>query len=229
MGFLTRMARLAHRWLKKWLNFKDDRGTTLQPPVSPTLQQPYEHQLALQRQQIEFYQKQNEELKRSNQDLLNLAKQLSAHPQTITIQVSNQAMAENSTPNISASSGSFVNTGSMNLTGSTINLGEISGTVTNTLQQLQEASEPAAQTLADLLKELQNAIESTPDLDDKNKAKALKYVDALGKLGNDRTNPTLQEIAETAWDALTGILSKAAQLVPLADTLLPSIQNLLGL
>jgi hypothetical protein len=138
-------------------------------------------------------------------------------------------MADNSPPNISASGGSFVNTGSMNLTGSTINLGEISGTVTNTLQQLQETAEPEAQTLADLLKELQAAIESTPDLDDKNKAKALKYVDTLGKLGTDRHNPTLQESAETAWDALTGILGKTAQLVPLANTLLPTIQSLLGL
>jgi len=160
---------------------------------------------------------------------MSLAKQLSAQPQNITIQVSNQAMAENSTSNISASGGSFVNTGEMNLTGSTINLGEISGTVTNTLQQLQDTAEPTAHTLADLLKELQSAIETTSDLDDKSKGKALKYVDALGKLGNDRNNPTLQEAAGMAWDALTGLLGKAAELVPIADTLLPPIQKLLGL
>lgn len=47
-------------------------------------------------------------------------------------------MAEHSTPNINASGGSFVNTGEMNLTGSTINLGKMSGTTPHPLQPLQE-------------------------------------------------------------------------------------------
>ena len=138
-------------------------------------------------------------------------------------------MADHQSPSIATNGGSFVNTGEINLTSSTINLGEISGTVTNTLQQLQDSPEPAVNTLGSLLQALQKAIQDEPDLEDKTKAKALKHLQSLAQLGNDRSDSTLQEKAETAWDALTGILGKAMKLAPIAETVLPQIQTLLGL
>ena len=74
----------------------------------------------------------------------------------------------------------------------------------------------------------QTAVQNEPDLDDKTKAKALKHLESLAQLGNDRSDSTLQEKAETAWDALTGILGKTIKLAPIVETVLPQIQTLLG-
>jgi hypothetical protein len=204
------------RWVRAWLRQRLlNLLHPLDPPTFPppsgrsgtvdALKERYEVEITLTNQQLQIYQQQNKAL-------LEILK----------------IMAENPTPNISASSGSFVNTGEMKLTGSTINLGEISGTVTNTLQQMQDSTEPTVKTLANLLQQLQTAVQNEPDLDDKTKAKALKHLESLAQLGNDRSDSTLQEKAETAWDALTGILGKTIKLAPIVETVLPQIQTLLG-
>jgi gas vesicle protein len=61
--------------------------------------------------------------------------------------------------------------GDFNASGSALNLGDISGTVTNTLDQLQTANHPNALQLADLLQQLQTTINDELTLPPKTKPK----------------------------------------------------------
>ncbi|NET58378.1 MAG: hypothetical protein F6K47_20150 [Symploca sp. SIO2E6] len=116
-----------------------------------------------------------------------------------------------------------------NLTG--VAGGDISGTVTNTISQLSESELPEAPTLANLLKQLKKAITS-PDfgLSEKDKKKALKHLDTIGKLGVERNNSNLREMAENSMDALPTILKRGAGLFDIElDEILDNIQSLLGM
>ena len=115
------------------------------------------------------------------------------------------------------------------ISGSVINLGEISGNVSNTINQLQESKEANTSELADLLKQLQSSINSEDNgLDDKDKAKALKYIDAIGKLGSKQNDLTLRENADTALDALSAIVGKVSSLFGSAKPLIDSVKAILG-
>jgi hypothetical protein len=104
--------------------------------------------------------------------------------------------------------------------------GDISGTVTNTIGQLEASPESEALQLADLLKQLQTAItREDSGLSQKDQEKALKYIDILGKLGNDRQNPDLLEKAEAALDALPTIAKRGAGLIEFAEKHLPTITS----
>ncbi|NEQ70781.1 MAG: pentapeptide repeat-containing protein [Symploca sp. SIO2D2] len=126
--------------------------------------------------------------------------------------------------------------GGENLTG--VAGGDISGTVTNTINQLTESESPEAPTLADLLKQLQQAIAS-PDsgLSEKDKKKALRHLDTIGKLGVERNNSDLRSMAEDAMDALPTILKQGTGLIEFLkghfdvelDAILDNIQRLLGM
>lgn len=102
--------------------------------------------------------------------------------------------------------------------------GDISGTLTLTIGQLEASKAPEALKLADLLKQLKTAIEK-PDagLDKKDQEKALKHVDAIGKLGNDPKNPDLLEKAGDALDALPTIIKRGNGLMEFAEKYLPTI------
>ncbi len=122
-----------------------------------------------------------------------------------------------------------------NLTG--VAGGDISGTVTNTINQLSESESPEAPTLEDLLKQLQTAIASQDSgLSEKEQKKALKHLDTIGKLGIDRNNSNLQEMAENALDALPTILQRGTGLMEFLkthfnvelDEILDNIQNILN-
>jgi len=58
----------------------------------------------------------------------------------------------------------------------------ISGTVTNTIQQLRETNQPEAPQLAELLEELQKAVESSTELAEPDKDKALGYLNQIGEM-----------------------------------------------
>ncbi|NES18255.1 MAG: hypothetical protein F6K41_04820 [Symploca sp. SIO3E6] len=122
-----------------------------------------------------------------------------------------------------------------NLTG--VAGGDISGTVTNTINQLTESESPEAPTLADLLKQLQAAIASQDSgLSEKDKKKALKHLDTIGKLGVERNNSDLREMAENAMDALPTILKRGTGLMEFLkthfdielDEILDNIQGILN-
>ncbi len=112
--------------------------------------------------------------------------------------------------------------------------GDISGTVTVTIEQLQQATTPEAVELADALKQLQIAIQQpSAGLSDKDKEKALKHLEAIGKLGQDKGNPDLLEKAADALDALPTVMKRGAGLAEFCERQLPTItaivRKLLGL
>jgi len=73
--------------------------------------------------------------------------------------------------------------------------------------------------LADLLKQLQTAIQQDDSgLNQKDKEKALKHLNAIGKLGSDRNNSDLKEMAENALDALPTILKRGTGLLKFVET-----------
>jgi uncharacterized protein YjbI with pentapeptide repeats len=122
--------------------------------------------------------------------------------------------------------------GDFNASGSALNLGDISGTVTNTLQQLQTANHPNAPQLADLLQQLQLAINDEPELPPEGKAEALTEVNVLAEAGKNPQKETQQKKANTALEILKSTiaaLTPTASLVKACSELLPAIAKLLGL
>ncbi|MCC3450768.1 MAG: hypothetical protein JGK04_24510 [Microcoleus sp. PH2017_39_LGB_O_B] len=127
------------------------------------------------------------------------------------------------------SSSKNINVGG-DVTGSTLNIGEISGIVTNTIGQLPASPQSDKPGIKELLTELQTAIEADTNLSDKNKAVALKQVKSLAEVGKNPQESTMQEAGETAMTMLKGILAglpSAATLVEACSKLLPAIASLL--
>jgi hypothetical protein len=102
---------------------------------------------------------------------------------------------------------------------------DINGIVTTSINQLHDMNEPKKSQLADLLKQLKTAIEQS-DLDEKDKVKALKHINAIAKHACNQSNSDVQEATETALDALTGIFGKANELLKSYLPLLQQIQLL---
>jgi len=86
--------------------------------------------------------------------------------------------------------------------------------------------------IKELLEQLKAAIESEPNLNDQNKAKALKLVEKLAVAGKAPQEEAMKENADTAVLALKGMisgLSDAAKLAEAGKTLLPMIAHVFGL
>lgn len=131
---------------------------------------------------------------------------------------------------IATGSGSFINTGNQTITGSPINLGTISGNVTNTLNQL--ATQPQTQAIADHLKQLQTAIETDPNLPELDKADALEQVGILAEASQNPTKPETETLTRKAMKLLKGTIEavpKAASFIEACTKLLPLISKAMGL
>ncbi|MBD2472662.1 hypothetical protein [Nostoc sp. FACHB-145] len=126
--------------------------------------------------------------------------------------------------------GDITNVG--NIAGSTgIAVGRQASATVNITNQLQNSSNPEAQKLGKLLEQLQIEIQKEDsELTQKDRDKALKHLQNIGKFGDDRENSDLRDNAETALDALPTILSQGAGFNKTRiDTLLTSIKENLGL
>lgn len=111
-----------------------------------------------------------------------------------------------------------------------INLGELSGSVTNTINQIPTPTKAGEPDIKALLMQLQQLIEKEEQLQPERKAKALKQVEALAEAGKKPEEG--KEKAENAIDILKGIISglpTATQLVEGLTKLLPAITALFGL
>ncbi|WP_228036476.1 hypothetical protein [Dolichospermum flos-aquae] len=120
--------------------------------------------------------------------------------------------------------------GDFNASGQALNLGEISGTITNTINELPPSPTPEKPGIKELLKQLQTAIETDTDLTPKDKEKTLKQVKALAEAAQNPQEK--QDLADTAITMLKGILSglpTATKLVGECSKLLPLISGVLGL
>ncbi|WP_313887423.1 pentapeptide repeat-containing protein [Nodosilinea sp. LEGE 07088] len=110
-----------------------------------------------------------------------------------------------------------------------MNLGTISGNVTNSIAQLPDDSAEKAELKA-LLKQLQDAIEAEPALEPEDKAEALAQVQTLAEAGQKPEDGALQKAAKTAMKILKGTtagLSETTKLVAECTNLLPAISGLL--
>jgi hypothetical protein len=118
----------------------------------------------------------------------------------------------------------------LNAANSVVNLRDISGSVTNTIDQLQ-ATHQAAE-LVDLLRQLQHAIEADPDLKPDDKTEALEQVGTLAKAGENPQDSTLKKLAGTSIKVLKGTIAalpSTATIIKACSELLPVITKLLGL
>lgn len=97
-----------------------------------------------------------------------------------------------------------------------IGVGEVSGMVANSIEQLEDTQEPDNAQLATLLKELQAAIEADADLAPEDKAEVMAQMIALAKAGKNPEKVELHRMAKRALWILRGTLAglpNSAQLV----------------
>ncbi|MCC3445676.1 hypothetical protein [Microcoleus sp. PH2017_20_SFW_D_A] len=127
------------------------------------------------------------------------------------------------------SSSKNINVGG-DVTGSTLNIGEISGIVTNTIGQLPASPQSDKPGIKELLTELQTAIASETNLSDDDKAEALEQVKTLAEVGTNPQESTMKKAGKKAMTMLKGILAglpSAATLLEACSKLLPAIASLL--
>ncbi|MDB9375490.1 pentapeptide repeat-containing protein [Nodularia sphaerocarpa] len=181
----------------------------------------YKAQLQAKDNEIVIYRQQSADMKEIVSLLAN---------KPINVQVDNKLENKNMT-NSNDYSRKFENSGTLNNSGQ-INLGEISGTVTNTINELPSSPEPDKPGVKELLAQLQAAIEAEKDLPQEDKAEALEQVKTLAEAGKSPQEGAMQKAAKTAVKILKGTvasLPSATKLVEECSKLLPLISQLLGL
>jgi hypothetical protein len=107
----------------------------------------------------------------------------------------------------------------------------ISGTVNKTIGQLQDSNAPEASLLADLLKQLQTAIEADSNLETEEKNEVLEQIGKIAEAGKKPKEGEMQKIAKTASRTLKGMLVElphAANFVEACTKLLPLITKVFG-
>ena len=113
-----------------------------------------------------------------------------------------------------------------------LNLGTISGSVTNAINQLPDQPGSEQPSLKELLTQLQALIETETELAPEDKAEALEQVKTLAEAGQKPEDSGLQKVAKTAMKILKGTvsgLSETTKLVGECAKLLPAIAALLAL
>jgi len=109
-------------------------------------------------------------------------------------------------------------------------IGAISGSVTNTINQLPPSLDPNHLGIKELLFQLQAVIEAETNLSDEDKVEALEQVKTLAEAGQKPEDGILQKSAKTALKILKGTVSSlpdAAKLAEAGAKLLPLISGFL--
>jgi len=113
-----------------------------------------------------------------------------------------------------------------------LNLGTISGNVTNAINQLPDSSKSDEPGVKDLLRQLQEVIESDIELPPKGKETALTQVQVLAEVAQNPEQPEKKNMGSQAINLLKGaasFLPDTAKLAEACTKLLPLIAKLLGL
>ncbi len=113
-----------------------------------------------------------------------------------------------------------------NMTGVTVAGGDISGTVTVTIQQLRDSNTAEAPKLADLLTDLQKVINESTELTEEDKTKALQYIDTIGKFANNKED---HDMIGSAIDKIIKVVSKAAKLLTPVQAIAEGLRKILQL
>jgi uncharacterized protein YjbI with pentapeptide repeats len=199
------------------------------PDVARTFDSAYEKALPAAAQAL------LEAERRSKQDLIQLANKsidsISSVLSNLTIH--NTAMNHSQNPNVSTGDGSFYAGGDVTLSGSTLNLGQISGQVTNQINQIPAPAVPDQPDLRDLLTQLKTAAETDSELSDDEKAEALQAVSRIATAATDPApSEKTQGLVKRATATLKGMtetLTDASKLADACTKLLPLVLSLFAL
>jgi hypothetical protein len=190
------------------------------------LEAKHKSELQAKDRDIDFYRQKSFELN-------ELLKLLATRP--VNVMINNEVK---STSESKAMSDKIDKSRKIEITGGTVtasgagslSLGDISGTVANTINELSDSAKPDEPGIKELLTQLQTAIEAETDLSDDDKAEALEQVKTLAEVGKNPQESTLQKAGKTAMKILKGTIAglpSAATLVEACSKLLPAIANLL--
>ncbi len=149
---------------------------------------------------------------------------------SMTINNTNTMTDNCNNPKISVGANSFINTGKMETSG-TINLGTISGKVTNSINQLPESDGSQDLNLKEILIQLQHVIETDSALQEHDKNDLLEEVKNLADAGTaeEATKKDLTRKAKKMFDATLKSLPDTAKIVEAASKLFPLILKVLGI
>ena len=167
--------------------------------------------------------------RQSKQEIIQLANKSIDSISTVlsNLTINTTAMTNSNNPHIGPSigDGSVYAGGDVNLTGSTLNLGEISGQISNHINQLPDPQRDR-HNLKDLLTQLQTAIDQDTELSDDEKAEALGEVAKLARAGATPQADKMQRLARRATTTLKAIaetVTDTSKLATACKTLLPMI------
>ncbi len=180
----------------------------------------YHAELKAKDEQITIYRE-------KSADMTEILRLLANRPVTVEVNASAESKAMNDSTDKSQS----VSIGG-NVIGSTVNLGAISGSASNAVNQLPSAPDSAQPGIKELLVALQTAIESDTDLPEKGKASALENVKVLAEVAQDPEQPEKKGLGSQAVTFLKGAVSflpDTAKLAEACTKLLPLITKALGL
>ncbi|NJL89898.1 MAG: hypothetical protein HC916_09020 [Coleofasciculaceae cyanobacterium SM2_1_6] len=147
--------------------------------------------------------------------IINLTNDVNSESKAMTDSTDSSRKIENRDGNVTAIQGDNVT---------------VSGNVANIINELPDSPKPDQPGIKELLSQLQQAIETDPELAPEKKAKALKQLQALATAGQDPTSG--KDLADDAITMLKGIIASLPSAAALAKTcseLLPSIASLFGL
>jgi hypothetical protein len=122
--------------------------------------------------------------------------------------------------------------GNINASGGAFSLGDITGTINNTINELPASPHPDQPGIKELLAKLTEAIAQDKDLLEKDKAKALKQVQVLAEAGQNPKDENKKDIADTAITMLKGIVAGLPSITASAKAvteLIPLIIPIFGL
>lgn len=166
--------------------------------------------------------------------VINKFIQTGTHQSTIqaeTIQVIQGELVVTENRGININTGDNANITGLSSGDGIVNLGIISGNVTNAINQLPDSPEPAQANLKTLLTQLQQAIESDADLDNGDKKDLLEQVQSLAEAKQVEEPEKREGIARKAkkmFDATLKSLPDTAKIVEACSKLLPLILKALG-
>lgn len=166
--------------------------------------------------------------------VINKFIQTGTHQSTIqakTIQVIQGEFAVTENRGININSGDNANISGLSSGDGIVNLGTISGNVTNAINQLLDSPEPDQPSLKTLLTQLQQAIQTDTDLPDIDKSDLLEQVQALAEVKQLKEPVKREGIARKAMKIFDGTLKSLPDTAKIAEAcgkLLPLILKALG-
>jgi chromosome segregation ATPase len=178
--------------------------------------------------ELELYFK-NQEIERLNKDIEWFKIQnLALANRQVTINNKNELMNQPSDKSQKISVGGDLK---IEATNSVVNLRDIIGQVTNTINQISPSPESEKSEIKELLTKLQTAVDD-PQLSETDKKEVLEQIQSLAEAAQDPKNETMQKKAKKAVGFLKVIsegLEPAAKVVTTIKSIIPAILAFFGL